>query len=135
MRAAAMNFRHLFGIGVHRRWHCQHHRVTESDSEPVDKLFGNDALFGTTISFRSQSLVVARVLIMRERQRPSGRDGDRIACGSASQNRIIRPGYKVGEDLLQARLTTQRGDATASSTTDTDHRNQPADHQQILRWW
>ena len=138
MRRGDENFRHLFGIGVHRRRHRQHHAGNRVRQRPVDKLFGNERLVRHDNLFSVPVADGGRTGINAGDAARQVANGDRIADADRLLKQDNQAGDKVGEDLLQAKpeTHTQRGDQPLQlRPLDTDHReaHQPADqHQQIL---
>lgn len=86
-------------------------RVTESDSDQLINCSVMNALFGTIISFRSQSLMVVARVLMRVTLPVRSRMVTVSPMRIGFSNRIIRPEIKLAK-ILQAKpeTHTQRGD-------------------------
>ncbi len=119
MRRGDENFRHLFGIGVHRRRHRQHHAGNRVRQRPVDKLFGNerlvrhDNLFPVPVADGGRTGINAVTLPVRSRMVTVS------PMRIGFSNRIIRPEIKLAKISCRPnpRPTPARRPATAASTT------------------
>lgn len=118
MRRGDENFRHLFGIGVHRRRHRQHHAGNRVRQRPVDKLFGNERLVRHDNLFSVPVADGGRTGINAGDAARQVANGDRIADADRLLKQDNQAGDKVGEDLLQAKPRPTPSAATSHCSFD-----------------